>query len=124
MDGAGSSPGFGFFTSAPTEGTSAALHGFDGDGPGTIEIYQDLTLGGETALRFDYRAAWDLLNFGAILDRSFEVVVEPAGGGVPLQTDLILTASAGTVTRKANSVSSARFRKLLLFFIFMFLPRD
>jgi len=38
VGGAGLSPGFGFFFSAPTDGDFAALHGFDGNGPGTIRI--------------------------------------------------------------------------------------
>ena len=85
----------GLFITAPTEGTYAAGHGFDGS-PGTIEIGQDVTLPADsiTTLRFDYRGAWDL-TFGATVDRTFEVVVEPSGGGAPLQSDLILTAPAG-----------------------------
>ncbi len=45
---------------------------------------------------FDYRCAWDLFEFGASEDRTFSVNIEPSGGGAPLQTDLILTAQAGT----------------------------
>ncbi len=92
----GVDPGFYFFVSAPTEGTYAALHGFDGDGPGTIEIAQDLFIpAGGGDLSFDYRGAWELTTFGATVDRSFEVQIQPAGGGAPLQNDLILTAVAG-----------------------------
>jgi hypothetical protein len=94
--GPGISPGFGLFTSAPTEGAFAALHGWDG-GTGTILIEQDFVIpAGTTTLSFDYRAGWELSVFGATIDRLFEVEVQPAGGGAALQTDLILTATAGT----------------------------
>jgi murein DD-endopeptidase MepM/ murein hydrolase activator NlpD len=109
IGGAGLSPGFGLFTSAPTEGSFAALHGFDGAGPGTIESWQDITvpLTGETELHFDYRAGWDLLNYAAAtLDRTYEVVIEPAGGGAPLQTTLILTAPAGTVNLDTGDLTA------------------
>ncbi len=92
--------GFGFFISAPTQGTSAALHGFDGDGASgsvnTIEIYQDVALPpGTTTMEFDYRGGWDM-SFGGLLDRTFTVDVEPFGGGAAMQSDLILTAPANT----------------------------
>jgi hypothetical protein len=95
----GVSPGFGLFSSEPTEGTLAAVHGFDGDGPGTIRIAQDVTLPAEPGmLKFDYRAGWDLLTFGATLDRNFTVNIEPSGGGGLLQSNLVLTALAGDIT--------------------------
>ncbi|MFQ5649747.1 MAG: FlgD immunoglobulin-like domain containing protein [bacterium] len=97
VEGAGITPGFGFFSSEPTDGDFAAIHGFDGDGPGTIRIAQDVTVPPSALfLEFDYRAAWDLLTFGATQDRTFEVNIEPAGGGTPLHTELILTAVSGT----------------------------
>jgi hypothetical protein len=40
---AGTSPGFGLFVAAPTAGTWAVTHGFDGAGPGTIDISQDVS---------------------------------------------------------------------------------
>ncbi len=98
VDGAGISPGFGLFSSAPTDGLFAALHGFDGNGPGTITVAQDFDLpAGATALEFDYRGGW-VLTFGATQDRTFEVTLRPAGGGAPFEPpQLILTALAGTV---------------------------
>jgi hypothetical protein len=88
---------FGFFLSDPTQGIFAALPGFDGEGPGTIRIAQDVvSLKGSNQLVFDYECAWDMASFGATEDRTFEVNIEPSGGGAPLQTDLILTAEAGT----------------------------
>ena len=100
---AGTNVGFSFFTSAPTEGLSSVQHGFDGDGGtgpvDTIRVWQDLSLPpGSGDLIFDYRAAWDM-TFGATLDRTFRVDIEPFGGGAALQTDTLLTAVAGqTVT--------------------------
>lgn len=92
------------FTSAPTDGTYSANTGWDGDGAtgmfGTIEIGQDITLDADTPanLEIDYRAAWDMVDFAmATMDRTIEVHVEPEGGGVPLQTDVVFTATAGTV---------------------------
>ncbi|MCK4757608.1 MAG: hypothetical protein KAS67_04075, partial [Thermoplasmata archaeon] len=86
-----------FFPVAPTNGSFAVNHGFDGDGPGTIQVAQDLAIPpGATALEFDYRAGWEMSPYGGTLDRIFRVDIEPAGGGIPLQSDIILVAVAGT----------------------------
>ena len=99
--GAGLSPGFSLFTSDPTEGTQAALHGFDGfvGSPAHIRIAQDVTIPGRGTLEFDYRAGWDLVTLCTppCADRSFDVVVEPAGGGAPLATTHILTVPGETM---------------------------
>jgi hypothetical protein len=99
--GAGLSPGFSLFTSDPTEGDQAAVHGFDGfvGSPAHIRIAQDVTISAGGTLEFDYRAGWDLEHFCTppCADRSFDVVVEPAGGGAPLATTHILTVPAETV---------------------------
>ncbi|MCZ6493692.1 MAG: hypothetical protein O6933_06390 [Planctomycetota bacterium] len=97
---AGISPGFGFFLSNPTDGVFAALHGWDGDGPGgppdAIKIAQDVVLpAGAAEIQFDYRAAWDK-TFGATLPREFRVDIEPFGGGPFLQRDVLLIADPGT----------------------------
>lgn len=91
---------FGSFTTTPTEGGFCAVTGFDGGGPGTIELGQDITLAAAPAadLLFDYRAGWDLASFGAMVDRTFEVRIEPAGGGMPMDTITVLTAPAGNLT--------------------------
>lgn len=97
VGGAGLSPGNGLFTSDPPQGVFAALTGFDGNGPGTIRVAQDVVLPpGANTLFFDYQCGWDLLGFGATSNRTFEVNIEPSGGGAPLQTDVILTALVGT----------------------------
>jgi len=99
VQGAGSTPGFGLFLSAPTNGTFAVTHGFDGGGPDSMEISQDVPIpaGFAATLTFDWRAGWDLITFGGgSQPRLFDVVIEPAGGGTPLVTTNILTANPQT----------------------------
>lgn len=97
----GITPGFGLFTSDPTEGTFAVLNGFDGDGPGSIFVSQDMTLVATADnLTFDYRAGWDYNVVGCIATqaRVFRVHIEPFGGGPPLQTTVVFTAPPTTCT--------------------------
>jgi hypothetical protein len=84
--------GFGFFSSAPTDGAFALITGFDGNGPGTISAYQDVVMPvWADQLRFDYRAGWDLVTYGGgSHKRTFEVEIEPFGGGAPLMNDVVL----------------------------------
>ncbi len=87
-------PVFGFPTT-PTDGGFAAGHGFDGGGPDTIEIFQDVAIPADidtATLSFDWRAAWIIFPPDA-LPRTLDVVIEPAGGGAPLQETNILTAA-------------------------------
>lgn len=81
----------------PSEGRFALSHEFDGIEPGLIRLFQDIgvPLSGES-VKFDYRVAWDLLSFGATLNRTFAVEIEPAGGGIPFASFTIFTAVAGT----------------------------
>ncbi len=84
--GKGAEPLLDFFVVEPADGKYAAITGFDGDGPGTVKISQDVELPfWATNLQFDYRAAWDFA-FGATpeTDRAFRVLIEPSGGGPPL----------------------------------------
>ena len=92
-----------YFTSAPTHGQWAVLHDFNGNDTATSgfvnrrELYQDIALPpGATTLQFDYRAAWELFRFGSTQSRTFSVEIEPAGGGAPLLTQLVLEAPSGT----------------------------
>jgi hypothetical protein len=82
-------------------------HGFDGNGPGTISLAQDVGLiSSGDVLTFDYRAGWDLATFSAPedMDRLFEVSIETFGGGSTIDTFSILTAAIGTDTLSgANS---------------------
>jgi hypothetical protein len=90
--------GFGTFAPAPTDGTLFAVTGFEGDGPGTIFLAQDVTVpAARSTLMFDYQAGWDLAGLEAGEDRTFSVVIEPTSGGEPLQTTVIRTAVAGDV---------------------------
>lgn len=108
MLGGGGGNGF-FWTVVPTEGAYAAYHGFDGSGPGTIEIGQDIRIHSHAdgaTLSFDYRAGWDT-TFGATIARTFEVHIEPAGGGVPLQTTVVASAAAGETTVDTGTQTGA-----------------
>jgi len=111
----GQSIGYSFFTTAPTEGVFAALNGFDGGGPDTIEYAQDVTMPATAeSLTFDYRGAWDM-SFGATVDRTFEVQIQPSGGGAALQTTSIFDTSpvgstvldTGELTGSVNVTSFA-----------------
>ena len=91
-----------YFTSEPTHGQWAVLHDFNGNDTATTgfvnrrELYQDITLPpGTTTLQFDYRAAWELFRFNSTQDRTFDVEIEPAGGGATLLSERILTAFNG-----------------------------
>jgi hypothetical protein len=85
---AGASCGFSLFNVAPTDGTHALHHGFDGTA-GIIRVGQDITVtAGEEIVSFDYRAGWNFTGFGglATLPRWFSVNIETAGGGANLAT--------------------------------------
>lgn len=99
VHGGGQSPGYGLFSSAPTSGSNALLTGWDGNGPGDIAVSQDIILEPTASrLEFDYRAGWDLLNFtSATLPRTFSVQLQPGGGGPPLSTTTVLSASPGSM---------------------------
>ena len=85
----------------PTDGDFAVSNGFDGGGPDVILLSQDIgVINAGDALMFDYRAGWDLIGFasGTLLDRFFNVLIEPAGGGASIFDTTILTAEIGTDT--------------------------
>ena len=85
----------------PSDGMFAANHGFDGGtGGATISLAQDVgVISSGDILTFDYRAGWDLITFCAGCGpRTFDVSVEPAGGGPALTTVNVLTALPGTDT--------------------------
>ncbi len=106
---AGVDPGFGVIPATPTEGAWTFMTGFDGTGPETHSISQDVSVStGLTPLTFDYRAGWDMVNLTQIstMDRTFSVVVRDMSGTV-LQTDLLLTAAAATVTLDTGPLSAS-----------------
>lgn len=110
VEGAGGTPGFGLFNSAPTDGNFAATHGFDGGGPGIIRISQDITvINGLSTIEFDYRAGWNLITFcNGCLDRLFDVNIETAGGGgIGLTGFAILTAQADTTVLDTGNLTGS-----------------
>ena len=91
-------PGFaGLFSPGLTTGNHAVLEGFDGAGPGTVSIAQDVTIPTNSidTLSFGYRAAWNMF-LNATQPRTFSVDIEPSGGGTPLQSFTVLTAQPNT----------------------------
>ena len=100
--------GFGFFTTQATDGAFSLAAGFDGEGPGAVEFAQDVVLPADiSSITFDYRGAWDLQSFGAAADRTMSLQVQPSGGGAALQTDLILTATAGDLVTDTGPQSAS-----------------
>jgi len=102
--GAGFTPGYGLFATAPTDGSFVADNGFDGCGPDTIELWQDVSIpaGAEATLTFDWRVGWNLFA-SPTLNRSLDFRVEPGGGGAPLQTtNLVTTNIASTATARSR----------------------
>lgn len=104
VSGPGFSPWGGFFLSTPTDGSFAAVNGFDGTGPGVIRLHQDALID-QAQLAMDIRAAADLALIPAILPRTFSVIIEPAGGGPPLQTDDLFTATPGVLLNDSGSLA-------------------
>jgi hypothetical protein len=101
---AGEDPGYGFFLSAPTDGTYAALHGFGGGTSGTIMLAQDFVVIDQPFLAFDYRAAWDL-SAGA-QDRLFRMRLQTNGGGGTYLTEELLTAPGGSTVYDTGPLSA------------------
>jgi hypothetical protein len=92
---------FGFFTTAPTHGNYSATHGWDGSPAGLIRLTRNLNLPTNGAyLAFDYRAAWNLADFGsALYPRVFRVVFEPIEEGPASASYPILQANPSTLVR-------------------------
>ena len=58
-------------------------------------LFQDVSLPATvTSMTFDLQAFWNLA--GATAPQFFDVIIEPAGGGIPLQTTNILNLIPGT----------------------------
>jgi hypothetical protein len=95
-----------FFLSAPTDGSFAATHGFDGVGPGSIRIGQDILItADQPIITFDYRAAWEIS--GGLQARLLDVTIEIPGGGPQLANYNILTAAGGTFNLDTGKLVAA-----------------
>ena len=104
--GAGPSNWPGFF-SAPTDGSYVADNGFDGGGPGTIAIWQDVSIpaGNQATLTFDWRATWSMSG----LSRTLDFVVEPGGGGTPMEMTNLVTTPNNTWSDGDTDAQSSTF---------------
>ena len=93
---------------APTHGTFAATSGFDGSGPGTISIAQDIgILSPGSRFTFDYAAhVDDFFNGG---ERIFSVTLRPNGGGATIHSFEIWRSQAGTFTDSGAASSNLDF---------------
>jgi uncharacterized membrane protein len=86
----------GAFATHPTDGYYSLQTGFDGNGPGDILAGQDFAVPvGNPYMVFNYRASWDM-TYGATQARTFSVNVEPSGGGIPLFSQVLMTAEPST----------------------------
>ncbi len=108
--GAGFTPGFGLFATAPTDGSFVADSGFDGCGPDTIAIWQDVSIpaGEQATLTFDWRVGWNMFA-GPTLNRKLDFLVEPSGGGTPLQTTNLVTTNIATSIVGDTGAQSSTF---------------
>jgi len=94
-----------FFNITPTEGLVVAGNSFDSQ-MGMFRVAQDLNLIGVgiSTVEFDVRASWELI-YGATQPRVFEVNIEPAGGGPPLQSTVIFMAQPGTTVLDTGPIT-------------------
>lgn len=86
------------FDGKPTfpNGAYGVLHGFEGCGPGTLFVGQDVLIPPSASrLSFIYRAGG--ANFGT-QPRQFEVHLEPPGGGAPVLVEPILALETDIIT--------------------------
>jgi len=58
-------------------------------------------------LSFSYRLGWDMSSYGATLPRTFGVTIEPFGGGIGLQTNVLLTAAPGTTDYDTGNLTAS-----------------
>ncbi|MCG8422656.1 MAG: hypothetical protein MJE77_32470 [Proteobacteria bacterium] len=98
VGGIGVNPEGRFFPSQPSDGALALLTGFDGSIPGLISAGRIVLLpaAGSAIMTFDYRAGWDLMGYGASLDRAFMVAISdpPSQEVIGLETILIVAAGS------------------------------
>jgi len=97
VQGAGSGPGFGFFSSAPTDGSYSFQNGFDANTPSNLTLTKTLTIG--STIQLDYRYAWDLTSYcsGDCRPRYF-LINFYSTGDVLLQSTQILASTYSIVS--------------------------
>jgi hypothetical protein len=96
VSAAGSGSGF-FPPTSPQEGVYDAWNGFDGAGPMSFALYQDVTIPGSTTalLSWKHRAQWNFaLTGSATQPRLFEVQLRDPGNDAVLAT--LYSFSTGT----------------------------
>jgi|GEM_PF-648528 len=97
-------------TNEPTNGDFSAVNGFDGAGPGTISLSQDVFVPASTpTLLVDFMAQWDLLTVvnTSTTDRTFRVAVQEVGGGAGLADIEVFRAPAQTVNLDGDRFTAA-----------------
>jgi hypothetical protein len=103
-----------FSNGVPFEGTCFAQNGFDGIAGLFYDIYQEIAIpAGTTSVQLEWseRLQWDT-TLGATIARSYEVTLQPAGGGSPLallfSTALApgTTGDTGYVTHSVNLLAA------------------
>ena len=99
----------GIFNVLSTDGTKSATHGFGGTSEGLISIGQNVTVPANATAQatFTYRIAWNTIGSAATSNRTFRVSVQPAGGGVELGGQTLLTAAPNTFGVQATSQSGS-----------------
>ncbi|MCB2154986.1 choice-of-anchor D domain-containing protein [bacterium] len=93
-----SSAGF-FVPVYPIEGNYLATSDFDGNASDTFNLYRDFTVPADAVsaeISWDDRIQWDML--GGTLERQYDVLLEPAGGGAPIATLYSTTLANGLPT--------------------------
>ena len=106
---AGGGSGFFPFTS-PQEGVYDAWNGFDGDGPMSFALYQDVTIPGSTTalLSWTHRAQWDFALVGtATQPRLFEVQLRDPGTNAVLDTLYSFSTGTARVVGDTGWISAA-----------------
>ncbi len=105
---------FGFFSTSATHGVFSATHGFDGNGPATIQMFQDIgTVASDSnILSFDYRAGWNMLDFAGPpagkLDRVLNLNIFTAGSfNTLIGSNEVLRMVGGTKNSDTGSLSKS-----------------
>jgi hypothetical protein len=101
-DAPASAGSFGTVNGAASDGSFGVVTGFDGSAA-QIFVAQDvdLTKFSTASVSFDWSVPFCNLTFGATINRTFSLVVEPSGGGTALFSQVLFTCLAGTTTSQS-----------------------